>query len=1359
MSRVAAMQNEEGNSIFLLTETKTDNPQLPPLLTLATPSKGSSGGVAILYPKGIAAHSAHLVFPTKDAPTVTAVAAVMGSLVLVSVYVKCNLTETALRSAQTGFTSFLGQFAQSDLIVGGDLNTPTEARITSWVDALRPLGLERLDSEPTFVCPSGKSSTLDHFFVSGQYSGLQVDRLESLVDHHALRLITAPRDRLPLAPGVPPPKADYKVVRPWNSPLGILQRKLAAPAVAAAMKKAGKDGFSLSFLGDAAVAGVLSFAPNRPVPPRSTDPVWWNAPLGRARLALEAAERAGQAPGVIALKRDYLAQLCDATRLAHEAVAASSSDPVTRREVRERLGAPSRRSSRPPASRPSPSAAVASLEAAFSAPAGIPDGEEREARLRNRLAREGRSSHWFTTVTKWDVFRALRRLNKKSCPGEDHLHPLILQTAPAEWAAVLAEVINSIIETATWPEDHKHSTASMIPKKDGGWRVICVGTVMSKLVELVLLDKLVLNRKFDPVKFFGENQVGFQRGIGAMEPHILLALLIDHVTGQGDDLVILGLDVQRAFDSVSHVSILEGLLDAGLSYRDTRLLASFLGFFGSERTMAPKGVPGVKVPQRVGVPCGAVLAPILYLVANRLAYALACNPRLSGVQVLGKRLGRISYADDETMIAYRARGKGPYTQWLSLTDAFYGDGKFMGMQRSLARQGLVLNPAKFEAMGGRTAARADFPVKGGVVPTQASVKLLGSFQWNGVIGEGAPPFKNTNAAVFAQQRFLSDPSVPLAVRAAHFYTVILPSTLYPHLASTHLVARRGLAAAERAAWEFVLDAKLKDRLAEARAFVGAREAVHELDYARAIRLIDAVRTTTVNQAHLTRLLLLEAWNGATPRPGADAAIDLFMALSPNQEVRGGPVSTWMSLLLGDGNGALLALTASKTYAKGILRKRFRQLYPPHRCPAGARAAGANASSLFAFATNFYPSSAPLAPPHAQARRLCLVCFQAMDCVHHLLDCEDLLPPPDGPLPPPAPTAGPAGGPPPEAAPLDAGDGPLPEVIPFGESDAGRFLAKPSERDLRGEYAALLRTLGPHTAAHLRIGAAEAASTAAALLDLRNSRARLSLNRSSLVLCIGAAGPDRVTFAHGPAPVELAPLVAYLAESGLRLTQLTRAPSLTPFGAFLAAVRRAKGAPAPTGPEVAAFKATVLAMTAGSGGARFRAALGRGALFFRARKDGRLMTADPLPPLALNPEDEQETGDYLVRSWATGAVKLTGFTLAALAYASVTSPAAGPGLEASPEFRGYGLAASFDWLEVGRKDRVPYHMSAPATAPVFLGSFVRDAASGVVYMVTRRPVPQAFPPALAGPAGPAPAAPARLARKPSAGIQHPGSLLF
>jgi hypothetical protein len=61
------------------------------------------------------------------------------------------------------------------------------------------------------------------------------------------------------------------------------------------------------------------------------------------------------------------------------------------------------------------------------------------------------------------------------------------------------------------------------------------------------------------------------------------------------------------------------------------------------------------------------------------------------------------------------------------------------------------------------------------------------------------------------------------------------------------------------------------------------------------------------------------------------------------------------------------------------------------------------------------------------------------------------------------------------------------------------------------------------------------------------------------------------------------------------------------------------------------------------------------------------------------------------------MRLTGFTLAALAYASVTSPAAGPGLEASPELRGYGLAASFDWLEVGRKDRVPYHMSAPAVA--------------------------------------------------------------
>jgi hypothetical protein len=79
------------------------------------------------------------------------------------------------------------------------------------------------------------------------------------------------------------------------------------------------------------------------------------------------------------------------------------------------------------------------------------------------------------------------------------------------------------------------------------------------------------------------------------------------------------------------------------------------------------------------------------------------------------------------------------------------------------------------------------------------------------------------------------------------------------------------------------------------------------------------------------------------------------------------------------------------------------------------------------------------------------------------------------------------------------------------------------------------------------------------------------------------------------------------------------------------MRRAKGAPAPTGPEVAAFKATVLAMTAGSGGERFRAALGRGALLFRARKDGRLTPADPLPPLALNPEYEQEVGGDLVRT--------------------------------------------------------------------------------------------------------------------------------
>ncbi len=100
----------------------------------------------------------------------------------------------------------------------------------------------------------------------------------------------------------------------------------------------------------------------------------------------------------------------------------------------------------------------------------------------------------------------------------------------------------------------------------------------------------------------------------------------------------------------------------------------------------------------------------------------------------------------------------------------------------------------------------------------------------------------------------------------------------------------------------------------------------ELDYMLGIRLIDAVRTTTVQHARLLRLLLLEEWRSPKGRPSARAGIDLFQRLDPSGSASGGAVSRWMSLLLGDGKGGLLKETASKDVAKAIFKARFRLLH-------------------------------------------------------------------------------------------------------------------------------------------------------------------------------------------------------------------------------------------------------------------------------------------------------------------------------------------------------------------------------------------------------------------------------------------------
>ena len=373
------------------------------------------------------------------------------------------------------------------------------------------------------------------------------------------------------------------------------------------------------------------------------------------------------------------------------------------------------------------------------------------------------------------------------------------------------------------------------------------------------------------------------------------------------------------------------------------------------------------------------------------------------------------------------------------------------------------------------------------------------------------------------------------------------------------------------------------------------------------------------------------------------------------------------------------------------------------------------------------------PEDARAS-LCLLCLGGIDNVRHLLDCSNLLPQVLTPEP--------------NQAPIDAASrSSTPEFIAFGRNDAQRFLEAPSPQEAREEYAELLRKLCPHTAAHLRYDARRVAKTAYDLLAYRASAIKQVVNRGCLALCSrhdGRSLPD--IRAVAPGLLSVTALTRSLEVLGLTLRRYGEHPSLTPFGAYLAAARRLRGVPPPTSMEVLHFKVSVVKLAAHS---RFRAALGRSRKIFASRASGG--PAPPVPTEAGRAEDASR-GEELVKTWNTEQVSLTGVTLAALIYASSVAAGFGPGVEDSPPTLGYGLLGFSDWVEIG--DRPSRHLAVRERLPFFLGSFVRDGTTGDVYVVTERPVAQAFP--SAPPAGEAAgsATPSAVHRTVSAGVQLP-----
>ena len=282
--------------------------------------------------------------------------------------------------------------------------------------------------------------------------------------------------------------------------------------------------------------------------------------------------------------------------------------------------------------------------------------------------------HWglLERITSDDVTRALRGV--KGVAGPDGLTWRVLRGANPEWIGSLMGVWQAV---ARCPSACKEGITTLIPKVLGTrdpskFRPI---TVTSCLVRLF---HRILARRFDSVIPISEMQRGFRPGDGLGNNISLLQAIVKECTFP--DLVrplsLCYVDVKKAFDSVSHYSILKVLPSVGVPAPLCDYVANL--YSGSTTRLRIANQLSDRLPVRQGVKQGDPMSCFLFnLVIDQ------CVKKLDeslGVALSDEvRVNHIAFADDVVLLAESPGNLGRL---------------FSRYAEELGKVGLEVNPAK-----------------------------------------------------------------------------------------------------------------------------------------------------------------------------------------------------------------------------------------------------------------------------------------------------------------------------------------------------------------------------------------------------------------------------------------------------------------------------------------------------------------------------------------------------------------------------------------------------------------------------------------------------------------------------------------